>query len=176
MNTPTNRDMDCLTENGPAIAPPVLKSCPFCEEGKRLNIGPGSAQHTTFVMCMRCGGSGPNSWGHEDNAPYAVAAWNKRPKPKDHGVIEAMLAFPSVNEFVRDKEKEIMRLVRRLREALDYVTDATERWPVGSLENEVARAIEGRCLAEVEGYPADGATPNTERSGTPTPPAALVQS
>lgn len=79
---------------------------------------------------------------------------------RGYGIIEVMIRNQQVNEFVRDKEREIARLVSRLREAFDYVTDATEHWPRGSLEHEVAMAIEARCRVEIESYPPDGAEPD----------------
>ena len=67
-----------------------LKPCPFCGEAKRLSVEPGSAQKTTFVMCMGCGASGPNSWGQEDNVPHAIAAWNRRAAPDLLATLEAL--------------------------------------------------------------------------------------
>ncbi len=65
--------------------------CPFCGEGERLTTAPGSAQHQTFTMCGRCGASGPLSWGRENNALGAIAAWNRRavPSPTWRDGIEA---------------------------------------------------------------------------------------
>lgn len=70
-----------------------IQPCRFCGEAKRLSVGPGSAQQTTFVMCMRCGASGPNSWGHENNVPFAITAWNRSPPLLREEVGEGSLAM-----------------------------------------------------------------------------------
>lgn len=143
-------------------SPVSLDACKLC--GGKAEFGevtdrdhPDFGGHfiaCTNARCQCC--VGLRYAGGDDPHPLLAEQWNRRAKLEDHGVIEAMLAYPSVNEFVRNKEREIVRLAMRLREALDYVTDATERWPVGSLEHETARAVEARCRAEAEGYPADG--------------------
>lgn len=107
MNTPTNRDMERLAENGPAIAPPVLKDCPFCGDKAMRHSSRGLA---FYVWCEGCACSTDAERCDAD----AIDAWNKRAKPADCGVIEAMLAYPSVNEFVRTKEAEVELLWKHI--------------------------------------------------------------
>lgn len=58
--------------------PLVLAACPWCHRADHLDVAPASAQKETFVHCLACNATGPSSWGHDDNVPYAIAAWNRR--------------------------------------------------------------------------------------------------
>lgn len=113
-----------------------LLPCPFCGDATRINAPPNGTQKSTFVLCMRCGGSGPNSWGHEDNAPYAIAAWNRRPVP-------SRSPSPEVGELVerlRDRDAIVLgglfHAIPALREAADMIESLSHR------VSEARRALE----------------------------------
>ncbi len=53
-----------------------LRPCPFCGCAKVESdaCGPLAGPCTAWVVCTRCGASGPNC----DNSPEAEAAWSRR--------------------------------------------------------------------------------------------------
>lgn len=103
-------------------APASLDSCKLC--GGRAEFGevtdkdhPDFGGHfiaCTNAMCQCCVGLRYASG--DDPRPLLAEQWNRRAAlPKaDLCVIEAMLAYPSVDSFVREKEAEVEGLWKRI--------------------------------------------------------------
>lgn len=104
MNTPTNRDMDCLNVPGPTSAPSALKCCPFCGGAFAEIASNGIGDF--YVICRGeevgrgyegCGAS--TSDQSCETKRGASDRWNRRAPARPHPVFAFLLGEGPLNNY-----------------------------------------------------------------------------
>ncbi|HIE3859058.1 TPA: Lar family restriction alleviation protein [Pseudomonas aeruginosa] len=106
-----------------------LLPCPFCGTSDLLGFEPSYEGGWTIVKCRKCGCSG--STGRSTSEREAIAWWNRRAKPEQSDLIEALRRLESANDqrsaLMTSEAYRMCSLIPGMRDALLELDDARKQ-------------------------------------------------